>query len=95
MTKGLKLATPPRRRTDMDSVDTPSPPAESAIPAAANVAPTEKLDQVASSAKVQFNKRLAREVADGYEILAIRTRRKVPDLLAEALELLEIRYGRT
>jgi len=37
---------------------------------------------------------LPRRVADGFEMLAIRTRRKVPDLLAEALELLEQRYGR-
>ena len=44
--------------------------------------------------KVQFNKRVTRRVADEFEMLAIRTRRKVPDLLAEALSLLEERYGR-
>ena len=44
--------------------------------------------------KVQFKKRVSRSVADGFEILAIRTRRKVPDLLAEALSILEERYGR-
>jgi hypothetical protein len=43
---------------------------------------------------VQFNKRVTRGVADGYEMLAIRTRKKVPDLLAEALELLQERYGK-
>ena len=31
---------------------------------------------------------------DGYELLAIRLRKKVPELLAEALDLLEERYGR-
>lgn len=49
---------------------------------------------VAEDEKVQFNKRVTRRVADGYEILAIRTRRKVPDLLAEALSLLEEKYGK-
>lgn len=49
---------------------------------------------VAEGDKVQFNKRVTRGVADGYEILAIRTRKKVPELLAEALELLEGRYGK-
>ena len=53
-----------------------------------------KFDHVAESEKVQFNKRVTRRVADGYEILAIRTRRKVPDLLAEALSLLEEKYGK-
>lgn len=40
------------------------------------------------------NKRVTRRVADGYEIHAIRTRRKVPDLLAEALNLLEEKHGK-
>ena len=44
--------------------------------------------------RVQFNKRVTRRVSDGFEMLAIRTRIKVPELLAEALELLEERYGR-
>ena len=54
----------------------------------------EKFTQVAEGGKVQFNKRVTRGVADGYEMLAIRTRKKVPELLAEALELLEGRYGK-
>lgn len=49
---------------------------------------------MAEGEKVQFNKRVTRGVADGYEMLAIRTRKKVPELLAEALELLEGRYGK-
>ena len=91
MTKGLKLAEPPRRRTTVpqERVGQGTPAAPHPAPA-----PSEKFDQVSADAKVQFNKRITREVADGYEILAIRTRRRVPDLLAEALTLLEERYGR-
>ena len=116
MTKGLKLAEPPRRRADTPPPAQAEPPAPTAstgrihkkaaaaghaaagqgeqTPKAAPV-PVEKFDQLSPTAKVQFNKRITREVADGYEILAIRTRRRVPDLLAEALEMLEERYGRT
>jgi hypothetical protein len=55
---------------------------------------TSKFDQVKEDERVQFNKRVTRRVADGFEMLAIRTRRKVPELLAEALESLEQRYGK-
>ncbi len=97
MTKGLKLAEPPRRRA-VEAASSPRQgraggPAPEPMPSAPAARP-EKFDQIAPGAKVQFNKRVSREVADGYEILAIRTRRRVPDLLAEALELLEARYGR-
>ncbi|MGR3433825.1 MAG: hypothetical protein ACU0CO_02865 [Shimia sp.] len=95
MTKGLKLATPPRRRAESKVSTVGEGPRLATDEASAPIAPPEKFDQVAAAAKVQFNKRIPREVADGYEILAIRTRRRVPDLLAEALELLEGRYGRT
>lgn len=92
MTKGLRLAEPPRRRAVPAPVEmpTPVPVREGRAPAP----PAGGLDQVAGTAKVQFNKRVRREVADGYEILAIRTRRRVPELLAEALDLLEARYGK-
>jgi len=50
--------------------------------------------EVREGDKMQFNKRVSRGVADGFEMLAIRTRRKVPELLAEALDLLQERYGR-
>lgn len=90
MSKGLKIAEPPRRRRQKQDGA-----------GEANVARQEqepvdvtKFDQVAENEKVQFNKRVTRRVSDGYEILAIRTRRKVPDLLAEALSLLEEKYGR-
>ncbi len=84
MAKGLQIAEPPRRRNDT---------AESK-PEATRAGRGEKFSQVAEGEKVQFNKRVTRGVADGYELLAIRTRKKVPELLAEALELLEERYGK-
>lgn len=85
MSKGLQIAEPPRRRQSrVGELDTERPkPVEVA-----------KFDHVAEDEKVQFNKRVTRRVADGYEILAIRTRRKVPDLLAEALIVLEEKYGK-
>lgn len=46
-----------------------------------------KFDHGANDEKVQFNKRVTRREADGYEIFAIRIRRKVPELLTEALSL--------
>lgn len=84
MAKGLQIAEPPRRRSELSEGSTEPPKA----------ARGEKFTQVAESEKVQFNKRVTRGVADGYEMLAIRTRKKVPELLAEALELLEGRYGK-
>ena len=53
-----------------------------------------KFSQPAEGDKVQFNKRVTRSTADGFEILSIKTRKKVPDLLAEALETLEAKYGK-
>jgi hypothetical protein len=85
-TNALKIAPPPPRRSLPVEV-----PAAQAGPAAA--APP-KFHQVKEDERVQFNKRVTRRVADGFEMLAIRSRRKVPDLLAEALELLEERYGK-
>jgi hypothetical protein len=80
MAKGLSIAEPPPRR--QVSVEPPATPAG------------EKFSQVRESDRVQFNKRVRQSVADGFEMLAIRTRRKVPELLAEALELLQERYGK-
>lgn len=84
MAKGLQIAEPPRRRSE------PPPETEKKMEQGRG----EKFAQVAESEKVQFNKRVTRGVADGYEMLAIKTRKKVPDLLAEALELLQDRYGK-
>ena len=81
MAKGLSIAEPPARRLT-----------EADVPEAS--AAGEKFSQVRASERVQFNKRVPQGVADGFEMLAIRTHRKVPELLAEALELLQERYGR-
>lgn len=83
MSKGLRIAEPPRRRQEKAGEETAQAQVE-----------VSKFDQVGEDEKVQFNKRVTRRVADGYEILAIRTRRKVPDLLAEALTLLEEKHGK-
>ena len=84
MANSLKIAPPPPRRS--------APEAEATSEPAKVVAP--KFDQMKEDGRVQFNKRVTRRVADGFEMLAIRTRRKVPELLAEALELLEQRHGK-
>lgn len=84
MAKGLQIAVPPRRRNEAEDPSFVTPKAII----------EEKFSQIAEGDKVQFNKRVTRGVADGYEMLAIRTRKKIPDLLAEALELLQERYGR-
>lgn len=85
MARGLQIAEPPRRKQE------PSEP--KALPQKPALK-GEKFNHVSEHEKVQFNKRVERGVADGYEMLAIRTRRKVPELLAEALELLEEKYGK-
>jgi hypothetical protein len=84
MAKGLRIAEPPPRRPAIEAGATDPAPA----PIGA------KFNQVREIDRVQFNKRVPRSVADGFEMLAIRTRRKVPELLAEALELLQAHYGR-
>ncbi|MBS0641225.1 MAG: hypothetical protein JSS43_15230 [Proteobacteria bacterium] len=96
----LKIAPPPPRRSEVavsavetDAASTPPPSAPTPVRAVARK-PARKFDQVKEEERVQFNKRVSRRVADGFEMLAIRTRRKVPDLLAEALEVLENQYGK-
>jgi hypothetical protein len=104
MQNPLKIAPPPRRPAAVET----EPPPEPTTPAAAAEAEPKpapsprksaavtaaKFRQVKEDERVQFNKRVTRQVADGFEMLAIRTRRKVPELLAEALDVLEERYGR-
>jgi len=92
MAKGLQIAEPPRRRSEVVS-DEPKAVAAKAKPQGAPESGVMFL-QVAEGEKVQFNKRVKRGVADGYEMLAIRTRKKVPDLLEEALTFLEEKYGK-
>ena len=91
MARGLKIAEPSRRRSEPASTERAGedrPIAETPSEVG------EKFAQLAEHEKVQFNKRVTRGVADGYEMLAIRTRRRAPQLLAEDLALLEERYGK-
>lgn len=85
MSKGLKTAAPPPRPKAISaSNDKPAP--KKRIPA--------KFTHVAEVDTVQFNRRIPRGTSDGFEMLAIKTRKKVPELLTEALELLEEKYGK-
>jgi hypothetical protein len=97
MAKGLQIAAPPPRRPPTPSTISSEPPTqteEKPAKARAAAGPGDKFSQIREDEMVQFNKRVPRRVADGFEILAIRCRRKVPGLLAEALELLEQHYGK-
>ncbi len=80
MNKGLHIAAPPPRRQVVtdDGAKVITP----------------KFNQTRETDTVQFNKRVKQSVADGYNLLAIRTRRNVPDLLAEACEMLQEKYGK-
>jgi hypothetical protein len=82
MSNALKIAPPP-----------PRPKAAETEPATPKPEPA-KFAQVREDQRVQFNKRVTQRVADGYEMLAIRAHKKVPDLLAEGLDFLEKRYGK-
>ena len=103
MSNPLKIAPPPPRRAvvEPEQAPVPEPPVQLVAPepakaraSRASPAAVSKFRQIKEDERVQFNKRVTRGVADGFEMLAIRSRRKVPELLAEALELLEQRYGR-
>ena len=80
---GLDIAPPPARKN--------SPTSQ---PETVKTATPAKFKKESESEMVQFNKRITRRTADGYEMLAIKTRKKVPELLAEALGLLEDKYGK-
>ncbi len=43
---------------------------------------------------VQFNKRIKSRTADGFAMSSIKTKRKTPELLDEALALLEEKYDK-
>ena len=101
MQNPLKIAPPPRRPATVEAEPEPAPqvveaaePKLMAVSRRSAASAAVKFRQVKEDERVQFNKRVTRRVADGFEMLAIRSRRKVPELLAEALELLEERYGR-
>ena len=88
MAKGLQLAEPPVRQSK--PIEKPK---QTTKPKP--VSKGEKFTQVAETEMTQFNKRVPKGVADGYAMLAIQTNKKVPELLAEALELLENKYGKS
>lgn len=83
MSKGLKVAPPPRRP---EAAEAPKTPARKRVPT--------KLRHVAETDMVQFNKRISSGTADGFALLAVKTKLKIPELLDEALELLEQKYGK-
>lgn len=85
MAKGLRIAEPPKRREPVSEGDEPTAPAKET---------GTKFSQMREDEMVQFNKRIKRSVADGYHMLSIKTRRKVPQLLEEALALLEEKHGK-
>jgi hypothetical protein len=101
MQNPLKIAPPPRRPATIEAEPEPAPqaveatePKLAAAPRRSATSAAVKFRQIKEDERVQFNKRVTRRVADGFEMLAIRSRKKVPALLAEALELLEERYGK-
>jgi len=98
MSNPLKIAPPPHRRTAVLPETKPASESESVLgmpggAGKASDATPSKFRQVKEDERVQFNKRVTRGVADGFEMLAIKSRKKVPELLSEALELLEQQYG--
>ena len=93
--QGLNIAPPPRKTKPKGK---PEPKASS--PEASNRATNRSqrtsvtFDRLAEGDKVQFNRRVTQSTADGFEMLSIKTRKKIPGLLAEGLELLEAKYGK-
>jgi hypothetical protein len=87
MARGLNVA-PPKRKAEEKA------PTGSETGTANSPATGEKFTQVSGQTIVQFNRKVPQEVADGYEMLRLKTKRKVPDLLAEGLALLEEKYGK-
>ena len=93
--QGLNIAPPPRKTKPQGK---PGPKASS--PEASNRATNRSqrtsvtFDRLAEGDKVQFNRRVTQSTADGFEMLSIKTRKKIPGLLAEGLELLEAKYGK-
>jgi hypothetical protein len=96
MSNALKIAAPPPRRQapELETVETSPAAVAVPLPVAPKKVTGPKFNQVKEDTRVQFNKRVTQRVADGFEMLAIKSRRKVPELLAEALEVLEEKYGK-
>jgi len=95
--QGLNIAPPPRKASAVkQTAEKKTPKQLSSKQQKPN--DTERVvsfDNVGGDEKVQFNKRVTRNTADGFEMLAIKTRKKVPELLEEALEMLEKKYGKS
>ena len=93
--QGLNIAPPPRKTKPQGKPEPKAPRTKAGDIANDRSKRTNvKFDQPAEGDKVQFNKRVTRSTADGFEILSIKTRKKIPDLLAEGLEMLEAKYGK-
>lgn len=90
--QGLNIAPPPRKTSTQEADGKAS---EQGKPVTGETSRSVSFDNVGGEEKVQFNKRITRNTADGFEMLAIKTRKRVPELLAEALELLEKKYGKS
>lgn len=88
---GLDIAPPPRKKEQPTS-GVANDRLKKQVRPKATAQPT-KFDNLAEGDKVQFNKRVNRSTADGFDMLAIVSRRKVPELLDEALDLLKEKYG--
>ena len=96
--QGLNISPPPRKskKTAVDSnKQTTTKPKVTKQKEVKAESRSVSFDNVAGDEKVQFNKRVTRNTADGFEMLAIKTRKKVPQLLEEALEMLESKYGKS
>ena len=93
--QGLNIAPPPRK-TNPQGKPEPKAPSPEASHKATNRSQRTSVtfDRLAEGDKVQFNKRVTQSTADGFQMLSIKTRKKIPDLLAEGLELLEAKYGK-
>ena len=99
MGNGLDIPPPPdRKKSPPDLAVAPSSKAtkETTKPKASAKPKKQpvKFDKQAETEKVQFNKRVTRRTADTFDMLAIKTRVKVPDLLDEAADYLESKYGK-
>ena len=92
--QGLNIAPPPRKPRTAEPVK-PKPTTKPKAVKAQETGRAVSFENVSGEEKVQFNKRITRNTADGFEMLAIKTRKKVPQLLEEALELLEGKYGKS
>ena len=96
--QGLDIAPPPRKAKVAELTKKPvnkAKPGKTVKPKVEKAERSVSFENVAGEEKVQFNKRVTRNTADGFDMLAIKTRKKVPQLLDEALELLENKYGKS